>query len=749
MHTALFTPGRHGWSNILLWTGKPGNGKTAIVGELALESGIYPFYLIGATIEAPDIGGWPHPGEKHGQRCLDFLSPQWVIEANHICETTEYGVVIVADEINTSSPQVQGALLRVLNERVVGTVKLHERVRFMCFMNPPEIAIEAGGNPIAPALANRVGHLEWVEPTVQEFNTYMLRVAAGGKAPLGTPSAFAEAALSAVWNEFFVQASGDAAAFLSANAKRLSDHPKGSDALRQAYPTHRCYDADTDVLTRRGWVRWSEVVETDEFLTLAPDGTGVYQPPEELYSAQYSGDMFRVKSRYVDLLVTPGHKMYAAPSYTGLEGIRREKAGYDLMPIETVLGYLETPSAAVRFQSGMKWQGAAAGGKAVGTREVSWDVWAEFIGWWMTDGYCYIPKKQPSARIVAITQVNDENRGRIAELLVLLGCKKVCVYSDRVRAEDRELFDLLAPMGGKHAGGRRVPRDLMDQPESVLRSFIRGAAGGDGWMNGKTLEICPGVSKGFADDLQEIGLKLGGTSLVSDRPSASTGRAVYTVSFGGERYARPKLYAKNFTKERYSGMVYCARVAEHHTLMVRRNGKPVWSGNTWEDAIRALAAARYHRLESSEAWAYVGSFISEPVATEWRAYLQTKEIPDAADWLAGRVTLDLRPTRADVASAVLRTAVALLASTKEDGAFVDRCVFLIKWFIDNNVGYSDLVSGPMREMFTVWRDRLRSDAKLRDSMAVQHKKLIQDFKRIPLMARLEDLGVLAEGTAGR
>lgn len=409
MHTALFTPGRHGWSNILLWTGKPGNGKTAIVGELALESGIYPFYLIGATIEAPDIGGWPHPGEKHGQRCLDFLSPQWVIEANHICETTEYGVVIVADEINTSSPQVQGALLRVLNERVVGTVKLHERVRFMCFMNPPEIAIEAGGNPIAPALANRVGHLEWVEPTVQEFNTYMLRVAAGGKAPLGTPSAFAEAALLAVWNEFFVQASGDAAAFLSANAKRLSDHPKGSDALRQAYPTHR----------------------------------------------------------------------------------------------------------------------------------------------------------------------------------------------------------------------------------------------------------------------------------------------------------------------------------------------------SWEDAIRALAAARYHRLESSEAWAYVGSFISEPVATEWRAYLQTKEIPDAADWLAGRVTLDLRPTRADVASAVLRTAVALLASTKEDGAFVDRCVFLIKWFIDNNVGYSDLVSGPMREMFTVWRDRLRSDAKLRDSMAMQHKKLIQDFKRIPLMARLEDLGVLAEGTAGR
>lgn len=409
MRTALFTPGRNGWSNILLWTGKPGNGKTAIVGELALEAGMYPFYLIGATIEAPDIGGWPHPGEKHGMKCLDFLSPQWVVEANHLCATTDYGVVIIADEINTSSPQVQGALLRVLSERTVGTVKLHDRVRFMCFMNPPEIAVEAGGNPIAPALANRVGHLEWVEPTVQEFNDYMLRTAAGWKATLGPPSSHAEVALLAVWNEFFVQASGDASAYLSANAQRLSAHPKDADKLRQAYPTHR----------------------------------------------------------------------------------------------------------------------------------------------------------------------------------------------------------------------------------------------------------------------------------------------------------------------------------------------------SWEDAIRALASSRYHRLDAQETWAYVGSFIGESVANEWRAYLQTKEIPDAADWLAGRVTLDLRPTRADVASAVLRTAVALLASTKEDGAFVDRCVFLIKWFIANNVGYSDLVSGPMREMFTVWRDRLRSDAKLRDSMATKHKVLIKEFKSIPLLARLEDLGVMAEGTASR
>lgn len=409
MHTALFTPGRHGWSNILLWTGKPGGGKTAIAGEVAYESGMYPFYLIGATIEAPDIGGWPHPGELHGKKCLDFLSPQWVIEANHLCETTDCGVVIIADEINTSSPQVQGALLRVLNERVVGTVKLHDRVRFMCFMNPADIAIEAGGNPIAPALANRVGHLEWVEPNVREFCDYMLRVASGWRVTMGQPSKFLENAMMGVWNEFFVQASGDAAAFLSANAKRLSDHPKDADKLRQAYATCR----------------------------------------------------------------------------------------------------------------------------------------------------------------------------------------------------------------------------------------------------------------------------------------------------------------------------------------------------TWEDAIRALAAARYHRLEAGDTWAYTGSFISEPIATEWRAYLQTKEIPDAADWLAGRITLDLKPTRADVASAVLRTAVALLAATKEDDSFVERCVFMIKWFTANNVGYSDLVSGPMREMFTVWRERLRTNIELRDSMAKKHAKVIKEFRAIPAMARLEDLGVLAEGTATR
>lgn len=409
MQAALFTPGRHGWSNILLWTGKPGNGKTAIAGEVALINGLYPFYLVGATVEAPDIGGWPFPGEKHGKKCLDFLSPQWAVEANHVCETTEYGVVIIADEINTSSPQVQGALLSVLSERRVGSLQLHPRVRFMCFMNPPEIAAEAGGNPIAPALANRVGHFDWCEPTVQEFNDHMLRVSAGWKAVLGPPALLQEEAVESVWSEFFVQASGDAAAFLSANAARMSSHPKEAEQLRKAYPTHR----------------------------------------------------------------------------------------------------------------------------------------------------------------------------------------------------------------------------------------------------------------------------------------------------------------------------------------------------TWEDAIRALASSRYHNLDPQDTWAYVASFISESVATEWRAYLKSKSIPDAADWLSGKIELDLRPTRADVASAVLRTAVALLSSTKDDGLFVTRCMFMVNWFISNGDGYSDLISGPLREMFTAWRNRIRGNIPLREHMATVHHRAIRKFQQLPLLARLEDLGILREGTASR
>src|SRR5258708_17178289 len=72
-----------------------------------------------------------------------------------------------------------------------------------------------------------------------------------------------------------------------------------------------CYDDQTDVLTRDGYKPWEQVMVTDELATLNPESGEIeYQRPMKIFSRFYEGEMYRVKSKHVDLVVTPDHRMW-------------------------------------------------------------------------------------------------------------------------------------------------------------------------------------------------------------------------------------------------------------------------------------------------------------------------------------------------------------------------------------------------------------------------------------------------------
>jgi hypothetical protein len=54
---------------------------------------------------------------------------------------------------------------------------------------------------------------------------------------------------------------------------------------------------------------------------------------------------------------------------------------------------------------------------------------------------------------------------------------------------------------------------------------------------------------------------------------------MYTVNV---RYAeRQHLYKKSIRKIHYKGKIYCVKVP-NHVIYVRRNGKPMWTGNSFD-----------------------------------------------------------------------------------------------------------------------------------------------------------------------
>jgi len=72
-----------------------------------------------------------------------------------------------------------------------------------------------------------------------------------------------------------------------------------------------CFSDDTDILTERGWISFTELTMQDRVATLMTDGQSMaYTTPLEVMSYDYKGKMLCVLHHAVDLLVTPNHRMY-------------------------------------------------------------------------------------------------------------------------------------------------------------------------------------------------------------------------------------------------------------------------------------------------------------------------------------------------------------------------------------------------------------------------------------------------------
>lgn len=103
-----------------------------------------------------------------------------------------------------------------------------------------------------------------------------------------------------------------------------------------------CYSEDTEVLTDTGWKSYWEVDTTERIATLNPDTHEVeYHIPSRLFVYDYEGEMIHFRSRHVDALVTPDHKMWVGNH--SQDGVW-EKVEAELLETRGDFWFMDNPS---------------------------------------------------------------------------------------------------------------------------------------------------------------------------------------------------------------------------------------------------------------------------------------------------------------------------------------------------------------------------------------------------------------------
>jgi thymidylate synthase (FAD) len=340
---------------------------------------------------------------------------------------------------------------------------------------------------------------------------------------------------------------------------------------------HGCYDDATDVLTSEGWKPWPSVTGEEWFATRSIDGRLEYQPALRLVRKEYRGHMIGFKGTSVDLMVTPDHRVLAAPMTTR-EG--RSAPRFRLAPAHSVLWRSHRHTATAR------WEGESATDFWFDGERIPPKPFLRLVGLFIGDGHL------PKANHIQF------NLRKQREIDFLLQAVKDAGFELKMWGESfaipvgDEMRDFFA--GCYSAGEKVIPNVLLHLAPTLLAELLAGLMASDG-----TTQLRPGqadrqtystTSRRLADDVQVLALKLGRQASVRPhrrRPGdGHYGRKDrWRVTIYSARNSRPALCRtreqadSHMGVESYDGVIHCVEVP-NSTLYVRRDGYPIWCGNT-------------------------------------------------------------------------------------------------------------------------------------------------------------------------
>jgi len=367
----------------------------------------------------------------------------------------------------------------------------------------------------------------------------------------------------------------------------------------------KCHDDQTEVLTKVGWRKFSDINMQDELATRSPSGCFMWQQPIEIHSYKHNGKMLKFKANGLDMCITPNHRLLLTNQSREewFETAEKAKKANHFI-VRTCKNWKgKFPKFIVkdgRDQEGTKKFIIIKGNKKNGAwesfgrhpeRKINLKIFIAFLGLYIAEGCCSGVKTgiRQFGRIHISQERKSKHFKEINELLNKIevngqGIKGWKYNGHSFRVGDMAFADILFPLGNKYT--KCLPDWVLDLPKKYLEILWEWLLKGDGHVSPKGYRIYATVSKKLADQLQEILQKCGRSASIliqkgNTEGKLKDGRLVksttpcYLVSERKSQCSRIPMSEEM----QYNGKVYCASVP-NGTIYTRRNGYATWSGNS-------------------------------------------------------------------------------------------------------------------------------------------------------------------------
>ncbi len=382
-----------------------------------------------------------------------------------------------------------------------------------------------------------------------------------------------------------------------------------------------CFSSDHDILTLKGWKKVNEITLNDKIACLINGNTLEYKNPTHIQEYDYNGELYKIKSNQVDLIVTPNHRMYVG---------NRNGENYKIIKAEDIYGKRLTYKKNVEnynsqnqhellyYYDNNKNKTIHPTGFILKDEENNEDInilniddWLLFFGIWIAEGFASNTKRSLQVSFAAHKQRVKDELTRVCENMAF----KITKKKDENNANEENIWSISDKKLRKYmeklsvgAVNKSLPDWVWDLTQIQCQTLIKGMLLGDGHTMSNGTCRYDTSSTQLADDFQKLCLHAGWSCNkilkyeAGHEATTSYGEIIKSTKDawrltiitkqnnplvnknikedGTNRHDTWINFDDNELKDSIKNKVYCCSVPDDGIIYVRRNGYSVWCGQS-------------------------------------------------------------------------------------------------------------------------------------------------------------------------